>query len=92
MTCIFLAGATKFIATDENEKWAEDNAGSLDLIVSTVSSPKLPIMGYLTMLANYGRFVQVGAPEDAIPGFNCFALIAKVTTFSRRPAKRFERL
>jgi len=36
-------------------------------------------MGYLTMLGNYGRFVQVGAPEDAIPGFNCFALIAKVS-------------
>lgn len=26
-------------------------------------------MGYLTMLANYGKFVQVGAPEDAIVSF-----------------------
>lgn len=68
-------GATNFIATDESKDWHKKNAKSLDLIVSTVSSPKLPIQQYLQLLAFGGTFVQVGAPEDPIPGFNAFALI-----------------
>ncbi|PQE23107.1 hypothetical protein CJF32_00004510 [Rutstroemia sp. NJR-2017a WRK4] len=70
-------GATKFIATDEEPDWAEKYANSLDLIVSTVSSPKLPLQGYLSLLRFRGKFVQVGAPEDVVPGFNMFALIGK---------------
>jgi alcohol dehydrogenase (NADP+) len=70
-------GATDFIATDEDEDWATKHAGSLDLIISTVSSPKMPLMGYLTLLGVGGQFIQVGAPEDSIPPFNAFALIAK---------------
>lgn len=73
-------GAKKFIATSEDKDWASENAGKLDLIVSTVSSPKMPIAEYLQLLAPYGRFIQVGAPEDSIPGFNVFALIAKHCT------------
>jgi alcohol dehydrogenase (NADP+) len=34
-------GADQYIATDEEEKWAETNAGSLDLINSTVSNPNV---------------------------------------------------
>ena len=34
-------------------------------------------MEYLTLLGVNGQFIQVGAPEDAIPPFNAFALIAK---------------
>ncbi|KAF2150024.1 zinc-binding alcohol dehydrogenase [Myriangium duriaei CBS 260.36] len=70
-------GATDFIATDEDKDWAEKHANSLDIIVSTVSSPKLPVQEYLSLLKYKGRFVQVGAPEDVIPGFNVFALIGK---------------
>ncbi|KAK7527881.1 chaperonin 10-like protein [Phyllosticta citriasiana] len=70
-------GADGFIATDEDKDWAKTNANSLDLIVSTVSSPKLPLMGYLSLLRRKGVFIQVGAPEDALPPFNAFALIAK---------------
>ena len=33
-------GADRFIATDEGKDWAKHNANSLDLIISTVSSPK----------------------------------------------------
>lgn len=70
-------GATDFIATDEDKDWASKHAGSLDIIVSTVSSPKMPLGDYLSLLGYKGRFVQVGAPEDVVPGFNCFSLIAK---------------
>lgn len=70
-------GATRFIATDEDKDWATEHAGSIDLIVSTVSSPKMPIAQYLQLLGVFGKLIQVGAPEDVIPGFNCFALIGK---------------
>src|ERR1700722_7729924 len=63
-------GATKFIATDEDPDWATKNASTLDLIVCTISSPKMPIQEYLGLLRLKGQFVQVGAPEDKIPGFN----------------------
>ena len=70
-------GATKFIATDEDKDWAKHNAKCVDLIVSTVSSPKMPLTGYFQLLKTKGTFIQVGAPEDALPGFNCFAMIGK---------------
>ncbi|CAD6441261.1 1071a22c-be2a-4603-bca0-27b9a8fdb051 [Sclerotinia trifoliorum] len=76
----FKMGATRFIATDEEPNWATKYANSLDLIVSTVSSPKLPLQGYLNLLRYQGKFVQVGAPEDTIPGFNMFSLILKNLT------------
>lgn len=63
-------GATGFIATDEDKDWADKNAGTLDLIVSTVSSHKMPLPGYLQLLALKGKYVHVGAPEDVIPPFN----------------------
>ncbi|KUJ18040.1 GroES-like protein [Mollisia scopiformis] len=69
-------GATKFIATEE-AGWNKKNSSSLDLIVSTVSSPDMPLAGYLQLLRTNGQFIQVGAPEDNIPAFNAFALIAK---------------
>lgn len=74
-------GATKFIATDEDKDWATHNANSLDLIISTVSSPKMPLMQYFQLLRTFGQFIQVGAPEDQLPGINCFALIGKGIKF-----------
>lgn len=70
-------GATDYIATDEDADWAKKNAGTLDLIVSTVSSPKMPLPKYLMLLRTHGQFIQVGAPEDSLPGFNVFSLIMK---------------
>ncbi|KAK5465003.1 hypothetical protein LTS15_001566 [Exophiala xenobiotica] len=70
-------GATGFIATDEDEDWATKHANSLDIIVSTVSSPKLPLESYLQLLRLKGQFVQVGLPEDVVPGFHMFPLILK---------------
>ncbi|KAG9244770.1 chaperonin 10-like protein [Calycina marina] len=70
-------GATGFIATAEDPKWASKHARSLDLIVSTVSSPDMPLESYLRLLRTNGDFIQVGAPEDKLPAFNIFSLIAK---------------
>lgn len=73
-------GADDFIATDEEKDFGQPNfrlANSIDIIVSTVSNPKMPLSGYLSLLAFKGHFIQVGAPEDVMPGFNAFALIPK---------------
>lgn len=70
-------GATDFIATDEDPDWVKNHSRSLDLIVSTVSGPNMPIGGYLMLLRTNGQFIQVGAPEDKIPAFSAFSLIGK---------------
>ncbi|KKY18056.1 putative zinc-binding alcohol [Phaeomoniella chlamydospora] len=70
-------GADQFIATDEEENWAGRYKNTLDLIVCTVSSPKLPLMDYLSLIDVNGTFIQVGAPEEPFPPFSAFALIAK---------------
>lgn len=51
-------GATKLIATQE-AGWSKKNARSLDLIVSTVSSPDMPLSQYLQLLKTHGQFIQV---------------------------------
>lgn len=70
-------GADDFIATNDDSDWANHHARSLDLIVSTVSSPNMPLEQYLMFLRTNGQFIQVGAPEDKLPAMNAFALIAK---------------
>lgn len=70
-------GADGFIATDEDEEWPKKHARSLDLVISTVSSPDMPLSGYLRLLRTNGQFIQVGAPEDKLPAIAAFALIAK---------------
>lgn len=51
-------GADKYIATSEDDKWFKHNAATLDLIVSTVSSPDMPLEGYLSLLRTHGQFIQ----------------------------------
>jgi alcohol dehydrogenase (NADP+) len=63
-------GADVFIATEEEKDWPQKYAASLDLIVSTVSSPKMPLGAYLRLLKTRGQFIQIGAPEDKLPAFN----------------------
>ncbi|CAZ80020.1 unnamed protein product [Tuber melanosporum] len=70
-------GADDYVATDDNPNWASKHANTIDLIVSTVNSPKLPIDSYLQLLRHRGAFIQVGAPEDSVPGFNILPLIMK---------------
>ncbi|KAK0336081.1 hypothetical protein LTR02_004500 [Friedmanniomyces endolithicus] len=70
-------GADEYIATSDDKDWATHHARSLDLIISTVSSPGMPLMEYLQLLKVKGTFIQVGAPEDMLPQFSAFAFIAK---------------
>lgn len=53
-------GADQYIATDDDQDWAKKNRRSLDLIVCTVSSEKMPLADYLLMLKTEGTFIQVG--------------------------------
>ncbi|OAL44075.1 GroES-like protein [Pyrenochaeta sp. DS3sAY3a] len=73
-------GATDYIATSEDDKWARKHARSLDLIISTVSAPDMPLESYLRLLRTNGAFIQVGAPEDKLPQIAAFGLIAKGCT------------
>ncbi|KAE8350710.1 chaperonin 10-like protein [Aspergillus coremiiformis] len=70
-------GADVYIATDDEPDWAVKYARSLDLIVCTVSSSKMPMAEYVGLLATNGRFVQVGLPEDG-------NLFANVRNLGRR--------
>jgi D-arabinose 1-dehydrogenase-like Zn-dependent alcohol dehydrogenase len=69
-------GADDIIATGEKD-WDKTHERSLDLIISTVGSEDIPLSGYLSLLRPHGTLIQVGAPDDELPRFNAFALIAK---------------
>ncbi|KAH8724266.1 chaperonin 10-like protein [Phaeosphaeriaceae sp. PMI808] len=70
-------GADKYISTDEDKDWAEHNKATLDLIVCTVSSEKMPLEGYLSLLKTKGTFIQVGAPDGGnLPPINAFTLLS----------------
>jgi len=53
-------GADKYIATDDDKDWDKENSRTLDLIISTVSSDKMPMTGYLSLLKINGSLIQVG--------------------------------
>lgn len=70
-------GADQYIATDDDKDWDKVNAQTLDLIVSTVSSTKMPLTGYLNLLKTKGTYIQVGAPDGGkLPEINAFTLLA----------------
>ncbi|KAM5343212.1 hypothetical protein ACJ41O_014178 [Fusarium nematophilum] len=74
---VLALGADEYIATDDDEDWASKNAKTIDLIISTVSSPKMPLTDYLRLLRYGGNFIQVGAPDGGeLPPINAFSLIA----------------
>ncbi|ERS98112.1 zinc-binding protein alcohol dehydrogenase [Sporothrix schenckii 1099-18] len=69
-------GADEYIATDEDADWPAKHARTVDLIVSTISSDKMPMADYLKLLTVHGTLVQVGAPDGGnLPPINAFALI-----------------
>ncbi|KAG8861344.1 hypothetical protein FRB91_008210 [Serendipita sp. 411] len=78
-------GANAYIATEEDKDWETAYARSLDLIICTISSPKLPLSKYLQLLRTKGRFIQVGAPEEALPAIHAFELIIKGITIGGSP-------
>lgn len=69
-------GATDFIATGEGG-WDSKYANSLDMIINTVSSPEIPLNGYLNLLDTGGVLVQVGATDSDLPGWFPSAIIRK---------------
>ncbi|KAL5116284.1 hypothetical protein ACEQ8H_005842 [Pleosporales sp. CAS-2024a] len=69
-------GADEFIATGEDAEWMTKNAGSLDIIISTISGG-FPLDQYLNLLDVNGTFVQLGAPDDPLPSFSPLGLIFK---------------
>lgn len=68
-------GADKYIATSDDKDWAKENAGTLDLIVCTVSAHSMPLRDYLGLLDTRGRFLQVGLPEGNLPEISASDLI-----------------
>lgn len=74
---VLALGADQYISTDADKDWAKHNAQTLDLIVCTVSSEKMPLNEYLSLLKTKGTFIQVGAPDGGnLPAVNAFTLIA----------------
>lgn len=53
-------GADSYIATAEDDDWADKHKRSLDLIINTISSDKMPLTEYLGLLKVRGTFCQVG--------------------------------
>ncbi|KAI1101935.1 NADP-dependent alcohol dehydrogenase C [Jackrogersella minutella] len=71
-------GADEYIATDEEKDWHVKHARTLDLIISSVSSEKMPINGYLSLLKSRGTLIQVGAPDGGIlPAISAFSLLLR---------------
>lgn len=69
-------GADEYIATAEDKDWETKHRRSLDLIVCTVSSEKMPLTDYLGLLKTKGTFIQVGAPDGGnLPPINAFTLL-----------------
>ncbi|KAJ9296855.1 hypothetical protein DTO271G3_5054 [Paecilomyces variotii] len=68
-------GADEYIATAEDADWAKTHSRSLDLIICTVSSAKMPLADYLELLATNGTFIQVGLPDDGALSVPVFKLL-----------------
>ncbi|KAL8785684.1 MAG: hypothetical protein Q9213_003243 [Squamulea squamosa] len=75
-------GADEYVATAEQDGWAEKYASSLDLIICTVSGPRMPFQEYLGLLRPKGRFCQVGIPEEPLPNLDTMALVLNGTSIS----------
>ncbi|KAK2767102.1 NADP-dependent alcohol dehydrogenase (zinc-binding dehydrogenase) [Colletotrichum kahawae] len=75
-------GADEYIATDDDENWASTNARLLDLIINTVSSSKMPLTDYLSLLKVGGTLIQVGNPDGgSLPQLNAFTFIVNGIKF-----------
>ena len=65
------------ITTEEDHNWAKHDANSLNIIMSTVSSPEMPLEQYLMLLRVNGHFIRIGVLEDTLPPFGAFSPTAK---------------
>ena len=85
-------GADAYLATSDDPEWASHQARSLDILISTVSGPDMPLTKYLQLLRTGGVFIQVGAPEDNLPSINAFDMIPKGGSAIGSPAEIEEML
>ncbi|KAK6071127.1 nadp-dependent alcohol dehydrogenase [Seiridium cupressi] len=68
-------GADQYIATEDDENWAEQNRRTLNLIICTISRKEMPLNGYLSLLKPEGNFIQVGLPDGGeMPAINALTL------------------
>ena len=72
-------GADHYYATGDPDTFTE-LAGSLDLIINTVSAP-IPVDAFLGLLAVDGTLVNVGAPAEPL-SLNVFSLIGGRRAFA----------
>lgn len=70
-------GASVFIATKEDARWADKHANSIDVIICTTYAPQLPIEEFFGVLMPHATLVRVGAPECGFPVFNFFPMLCK---------------
>ncbi|KAH6682201.1 hypothetical protein F5X68DRAFT_137855, partial [Plectosphaerella plurivora] len=71
---VLALGADRYIATSEEENWSTTNSRTLDLIICTASSDKMPLTEYLSLLKINGTFVQVGVPDGgSLPPISAFS-------------------
>ncbi|KAF2010475.1 putative zinc-binding alcohol dehydrogenase [Aaosphaeria arxii CBS 175.79] len=73
-------GADEYISTDADADWAQKHAGTIDIIISTISSSKMPIGDYLSLLKLDGTLVQVGNPDDGVFQVPALPLILRRVT------------
>lgn len=72
-------GADHYIATSEDADWAKSNARSLDILICTVSSSKMPLTDYLSLLKVSGTYIQIGAPDDGnLPQISAWTLFNEI--------------
>ncbi|KAI4105688.1 MAG: hypothetical protein L6R37_002587 [Teloschistes peruensis] len=73
-------GADEYVATAEQSDWAQRYTSTLDLIICTVSDPRMPLQEYLQLLRPKGRFCQVGIPEEPLPRLDTMPLVLSGTS------------
>ncbi|KAL8935206.1 MAG: hypothetical protein Q9216_005534 [Gyalolechia sp. 2 TL-2023] len=72
-------GADEYVATADQKDWAERHVSTLDLIICTVSGPRMPFQEYPGLLRPKGTFCQVGIPEEPLPPLETMSLVLNGT-------------
>ncbi|RFU73495.1 alcohol dehydrogenase nadp+ [Trichoderma arundinaceum] len=71
---VLALGADDYIATDDDARLTTKNARSLDIIICTASSDKMPLENHISMFAIHGKLIQVGASDGGnLPHNSAFA-------------------
>ncbi|KAF7557582.1 hypothetical protein G7Z17_g627 [Cylindrodendrum hubeiense] len=71
-------GCDKYISTEEDENWRDENYKSLNLIISTVSSSEALMADYMTLLKRDGTMCQLGNPDDGDFKISAFMVMQRV--------------